>query len=65
MNRGRIITIFGLLLFCVIVILPPLIHGYIYPTVGDDTAAHLAIFDRIKAGTYGSVPMILSCGVIG
>ncbi len=65
MNRGRIITIFGLLLFCVIVILPPLIHGYIYPTVGDDTAAHLAIFDRIKAGTYGNVPMILSYRVIG
>ena len=43
-----------------VIFLPPIIHGYIYPNVGDDAAAHLYVFDEIKAGGYENLPLILS-----
>ncbi|MEE9304550.1 MAG: hypothetical protein V3U84_12310 [Thiotrichaceae bacterium] len=48
--RSKLFTIIGLILFGVIIILPPIIYGYVYPNVGDDSAGHLAFFDSIKAG---------------
>lgn len=51
--------------FCVIIVLPPLVHGYVYPNVGDDTAAHLDIFDKIKASEYNDSPLILSYRIVG
>lgn len=34
-------------LLSVVIILPPIVHGYIYPTGGDDTAYHLAVIQKI------------------
>jgi hypothetical protein len=45
--RNKILAISGLFVFAVIILLPPIIHGYVYPNIGDDTAAHMNIFDRI------------------
>ena len=39
-----------LVLFLLVVLLPPALHGYTYPSVGDDAAAHLENMDRIRAG---------------
>ncbi len=47
MVSSRWITIVGLSLFCAIILTPPIMHGYIYPTIGDDTAAHMNILDQI------------------
>jgi len=58
------LTIAGLLLFCVVIILPPLIHGYIYPNIGDDVSAHLQVFDKIQQGNPDK-EMILSYRVVG
>lgn len=46
----KLLTILGLILFSIIIILPPIIHGYIYPNVGDDSAAHLEIIEKIQSG---------------
>jgi len=64
-NRTKLLTIVGLGLFCVLVFLPPIIHGYVYPSVGDDTAAHLQVFDKIQSDTYGDFPLILSYRLVG
>ena len=47
--RKLIITI-GLLLFCAIILFPPIVHGYVYPNIGDDTAMHMGVFDKIEVG---------------
>jgi len=39
-----------LLLLLAVVFVPPAIHGYTYPSIGDDAAAHLENMDRIRAG---------------
>ena len=39
-------TILGLLFYVGIVILPPIIHGYVYPNLGDDAAVYM---NRIEA----------------
>ena len=50
-SRSRFLTILGLLLFCVVVVTPPLLYGYIYPNGSDDTAAaYLSTIDSIKNG---------------
>lgn len=36
-----------LALLSVVIILPPIIHGYVYPTGGDDTAHHLVVMAQI------------------
>ncbi len=56
--KSKIITILCLLLFCVIVFLPPIIHGYVYPNVGDDSTAHLKNLDMIQSGGGLEVPYI-------
>lgn len=45
--RRRILVWLCLVVFCLIIILPPIIHGYVYPNIGDDTAAHMNILDKI------------------
>ncbi len=49
MSRSRKIAIVSLSIFALIIILPPIINGYIYPTAGDDSALHMSI---IKDGDY-------------
>lgn len=41
-------VIIGLLIFVIIILLPPLIHGYAYPNGGDDAAYHLNYFDSLE-----------------
>ncbi len=65
MSRNKFLTIVGLLLFCVVVFLPPIVYGYVYPNVGDDTTAHLAVFDKMKAGDPISSQFILSYKLVG
>lgn len=43
-------TIAVIILFVAVVMLPPLIHGYIYPTIGDDAAVHISLIQSIKNG---------------
>jgi hypothetical protein len=40
-----------LIAFAAIIFLPPIIHGYVYPTLGQDTATHEEVFDKIKIGS--------------
>jgi hypothetical protein len=65
MRKVRLLTALGLALFCVVIMLPPLIHGYVYPNVGDDTASHLRAFDMMKAGEPISSQFILSYKIVG
>lgn len=39
-----------LVAYTLIIFLPPLVHGYVYPNNGDDTAFHLRYFDAIANG---------------
>jgi predicted GH43/DUF377 family glycosyl hydrolase len=43
--NSKYAIVVGLLLFSLIIILPPFIHGYVYPNIGDDTSVYL---DRIE-----------------
>ncbi len=47
MNKSKVIIIVGLVVFCIIIVLPPIMRGYVYPNIGDDTAAHMNILDTI------------------
>ncbi|KKM96876.1 hypothetical protein LCGC14_1173750 [marine sediment metagenome] len=51
MNKKYIIAIV-LLIYTLIIFLPPLLHGYVYPNNGDDTAFHLIYFDRLQVEGY-------------
>lgn len=46
----RYIVIGCLLIYTLIIILPPIIHGYVYPNMSDDTAFHLQYIDSVKNG---------------
>lgn len=48
--KSKLLTALGLILFTVIIVLPPLIHGYIYPNLGDDSAEHIKVFELMRAG---------------
>ncbi len=65
LNRSKVATVVCLVLFCVVVMLPPIIHGYVYPNVGDDTAENLLVFDILKAGETPSSQFILSYKIVG
>jgi len=44
------------ILFALIILLPPLIYGYVYPNTEDDSAVHLAIIEALARGeevTFG------------
>jgi len=49
--KSKLIVSLALLIFAIIIFAPPIIHGYIYPTIGHDTVAHLDILDKIKIGS--------------
>jgi len=46
LNRNRNIVII-LCVLCLLIILPSLIYGYVYPTGGDDSAEHIRVMERI------------------
>lgn len=47
--NNKLTTIY-LAVFCLIIIAPPLVYGYIYPTTGDDSAMHLRVIDVVSRG---------------
>ena len=55
MKNKKYIIIACLLLYVIIMILPPLIHGYVYPNGGDDTAYHLKYFESLKTDEGGKM----------
>ncbi len=65
MTKAKILTIIGLLLFCVVVFLPPIIHGYVYPNIGDDTSGQLAIFDSMQRGIIRPQLQYLGYAIVG
>lgn len=44
-----------IILYLLVILLPPLIQGYIYPTLGDDSAEHLRFIDNLKNGNHGAL----------
>ena len=44
-----------IIVYLLIILLPPLINGYIYPTLGDDSAEHLHFIDNLKNGNQGAL----------
>ncbi|KKM81773.1 hypothetical protein LCGC14_1326480 [marine sediment metagenome] len=64
MKKNIIIKIV-LLIYTLIIMLPPLIHGYIYPNRGDDAAFHLNYFDRLRSGAEGSVSNYIGQDIVG
>ncbi len=44
-RKRNVFIILGVL--CLLIFLPPLIHGYIYPTGGDASAEHLKVIEQI------------------
>ncbi len=55
LNKKLCLAVLALVVFALIIVLPPIIHGYVYPSIGDDTAVHLNILDRVKIGSPVSV----------
>ncbi len=52
MKKKWVIAI-ALLVYTLIIFLPPILHGYVYPNNGDDSAYHLWFYDALKNGTAG------------
>lgn len=50
LGKGNIITFLGILVYCVIIILPPIIHGYVYPNLGDDSGVQLGAMEALRSG---------------
>lgn len=58
---GRIVkahwpTMVFVLVLAAVVFTPPAVHGYIFPSGGDDTARHLAVLDRVEFGQFAYEP---------
>lgn len=47
-KTAKYLLIIVLVVLTILVIIPPLHYGYIYPTAGDDTASHLRYFQDIE-----------------
>jgi len=60
LGKFKALIIVALFLYCVIIILPPLIHGYVYPNIGTDTAMHMNQFDEMVIGK--PIPSVLYFG---
>jgi hypothetical protein len=58
------ITLIVIGVYSLIIFLPPIIYGYVYPNNGDDTAFHLAYFDKIRAGIE-SIPNYFGQKMVG
>lgn len=52
-KKKRYIVLMVMILYTLIIMLPPLVHGYVYPNNGDDSSVHLVFFDAYKNGTIG------------
>ncbi len=50
MNKRYWLVAVVLLAYFVLIILPPIIYGYVYPNNGDDSAVHLKYFDALERG---------------
>jgi len=50
LRKYRWLTVLGLSVFCLVIILPPIIHGYVYPNLGDDTAVYLERIEDLREG---------------
>ncbi len=50
MSKRKWIVAGVLLAYFILIILPPIIHGYVYPVNGDDTAVHLKYFGMLEHG---------------
>lgn len=50
MVKKRYVILIALVAYTAIIFLPPLMHGYVYPNNGDDTAFHLLYFKSIASG---------------
>jgi hypothetical protein len=46
----KMATILILIVYAILIVLPPIIYGYVYPNVGDDASVHLAVIDNLKNG---------------
>jgi hypothetical protein len=53
MKKNWIIAV-ALLVYTLIIFLPPILHGYIYPNNSDDSAYHLWFIDALRNGTAGN-----------
>jgi hypothetical protein len=51
----RIIIISILVIYTLLIFLPPVVHGYIYPNNGDDSGFHVEYFERLANGTDNSL----------
>lgn len=65
LKKRWLVEIIGLALFGLIVFLPPIIHGYVYPNIGDDTAVNLGVIERIWAGELGLKTAYLAYMIVG
>ena len=61
----KVQTAIFLILYCVVVFLPPVIYGYVYPNAGDDSAFHLVFFERMQNGDVGIQVLYLGYWVVG
>lgn len=64
-EKKGILTAIGLAVFGVVIVLPPLVHSYVYPNIGDDSAGYLAIFDSMQRGIIKPQVQYLAYWVIG
>lgn len=55
LSNKKVIILLCLVVFVLIVMLPPLMYGYVYPNMSDDSAHHLAFIENIKNGESVSV----------
>ena len=66
-GKRNIIAVVCLLLFCLVIISPPLLRGYVYPNIGTDTASLMNVLDRIgffaPVLDYPPMPKILYGGI--
>jgi len=58
MNRlqyYRLLNFIGLFIFTLVILLPPIIHGYVYPNIGDDSAVHLKWMDEMNTKGFSPI----------
>jgi len=48
--KSKWLLIIALVAFTAVIFLPPIVQGYVYPNIGDDTATHMNAFDKIIVG---------------
>jgi len=63
LNNKKVVVPLCFAIFLVIVLLPPIMYGYTYPNLGDDSATHLGVMQVIQLGK----PIVSNyyCGGLG